>query len=72
MTAKEKAANLVEKFYFLFPTDGKSLAKRCAELSCNEVIHALKKNNPEYLNNTYWHPIDYWENVKAEIEGVVV
>lgn len=72
MTPKEKAEKMVEKFYFLFPIDGKSLAKRCAELCCNEIIHALKKNNPEYLSNTYWHPIDYWENVKSEIEGVVV
>jgi hypothetical protein len=43
-------------------------AKRCALILCDEVIGALKKVAPDYEDKTYWHSIDYWEQVKQEIE----
>lgn len=77
MTPKEKALNLCQQFgrTTLFAkdcNDGVTLplrvAKLCAIISANEVIDALKSSNPNYFKKTYWHPIDYWDQVKEEIE----
>lgn len=38
-------------------------AKACAAIHCRGVIDVLKKLNPDYEENTYWHPIDHWNKV---------
>jgi len=71
MTPKEKAKELIYKFYRIIPLDKMSIdfdvAKKCALISVAEIL----KTNPyqwdgEDLNST----IDYWEEVKKEIEAL--
>ncbi len=76
MEAKDRAKELVEKFkdYAYVEWHGgedemtnEIAAKECALICVDEIISALKKNNPEYLKNTYWHPIDFYKQVIEEI-----
>jgi len=73
MTPQEKAKEIVGKYYIPlmkanYPNVAqKELAKQCALLETNAVIDALIKFNADYLQNTYWSPIDYHEQVKYEI-----
>ena len=78
---KEKAQQLVEKFYFALPNNGSFTginnvndryeeAKRCALIAVDEIM----KNNKD--NIIHWMPChseecgcrDYWTNVKQEIK----
>jgi hypothetical protein len=84
MTPKEKAIELRDKT--MLPSGaylgrkgdlrnggyriGRNNAKKCVSILCDEVIGALKKVAPDYEDKTYWHSIDYWEQVKQEIEKI--
>jgi len=70
MTTKEKAKELINKFYISFPLDDfsneryifvKKHSKNCALIAVDEII-----------KSTYWkyliEGINYWEEVKKEIE----
>ena len=79
MTVKDKAYELFEKFYALedcyqhanYEGEGRvctHLAKQCALIAVDEIINALNEKSPEYGMTTYWHPIDFYKEVKDEIE----
>lgn len=78
MTPKEKALSLCQKFGWLSTkweqTGYNSLelenAKQCALIAVDEIIESMNCKNKDYLEKTYWHPIDYWEQVKKEIENI--
>lgn len=60
MTPKEKAKELVLKYYLLIPMNTISFAKQCALIAVDEIL------------NLYWlhdkKGFDYWQEVKQEIE----
>jgi hypothetical protein len=65
MTPKEKAEDLLSKYYFQVQTLVQQ--KQCALIAVDEII----KTNPyewdgKDLNST----IDYWQEVKQEIENL--
>ena len=56
MTPKEKAEELFDNFFNLYPNqDAYFIAKQCALIAVDEIIKVLP------------HP-DYWQEVKQEIE----
>ena len=65
MTPKEKTEDLID----LFSRDGydiimsEKLAKRCALVTCDEILNALEENR--WQNRLM---MDYWEEVKQEIK----
>jgi hypothetical protein len=63
MTAKEKARDLVEKYYHLFSVKLENTiciyeAKHCALIAVNEIIS----------DNASIYSQKYWQEVKQEIE----
>ena len=60
MTPKEKAKQLITKFYTLTTDTEIAIAKSCARQAANEVLEAL---NPSQLEDIF-----YWSEVKTEIE----
>ena len=72
MTAKEKAVDLVDKYFRAchkssdFELSWK-VCKQCALIAVDEVINSMEGKEPNYLEKTYWHPLDYWQQVKDEL-----
>jgi hypothetical protein len=82
MTPKEKAIELVDKFYQTTPNEcfvnepigiaGRYKAwnqsKECALIAVDEIIDS----EPQYeWSNDYWkNPNDFWQEVKQEIENL--
>ena len=83
MTAQEKAKELVDEFYQLFPLqkdvisiygtlsweyDNWKQAKQCALIAVSEIITANPHSNP--LNTDVYSTMQYWHEVKTEIENL--
>jgi hypothetical protein len=71
MTAKEKAIELVDKYYHLFSVELENTiciyeAKHCALIAVDEILDAITFNM--YDEEEYNKVNDYWEQVKKEIE----
>jgi hypothetical protein len=77
MTPKEKAEDLVKKFFefnhrFKWDSDSDEwthdyyLAKECALIAVNEIINANPHSNP--LNTDVYSTMEWWQEVKKEIE----
>ena len=73
MTPKEKAEELVDKYYnlddLLYETLSFIQAKQCALIAVDEII----KNGGthyiiEYKPNSYTNQVWFWQEVKEEIE----
>jgi hypothetical protein len=65
-TPKEKAQELVESMAFSCrECDYEAKAKQCALIAVDEIIntHLLSEKNIFDI-----HPVDYWQEVKQEIE----
>jgi len=62
MTPKEKAKNLVNKYYLMFPDTSYDVAIQCALIAVKEVLLHEKNNHSVSDKLT-----DYWEEVKQEI-----
>lgn len=60
MTPKEKAKQLITKFYTLTTDTDIAVARSCAKQAADEVLNALDLNQLE--------TIFYWTEVKTEIE----
>lgn len=62
MTPKEKAAELVDKFVSITLWNGYvTSAKECAYIAVDEIL--------EVIQNLYFMgTVDYWQEVKEEIE----
>jgi hypothetical protein len=65
MTPKEKAEELVDKFYWRETNHNVSIidSKQLALIAVDELI----KQESKY-NNGSFYPSNYWSEVKAEIE----
>ncbi len=78
MTPKEKAIGLVYKFYTRKSEDDLVLtiywtsAKGCALLAVDEILEFMKMYDEynETLSNANSIWIDYWQQVKNEIEKI--
>jgi len=75
MTPKEKAQELVEKYYHLFSVELENTidyreAKECALIAVDEILHitCLKDFDYKQYFNSNSEFINYWEEVKIEIE----
>jgi hypothetical protein len=70
MTAKEKAAELVDKFYpraTSYSSDRKNQkdnAKQCALIAVDEIINSVVITDLTTAENQF----KYWEKVKSELE----
>ena len=63
MTPKERAEELVGKFYFLVQT--KEEQKQCALIAVDEILNALS-----YKVSSNFEEIQYYVEVKQEIEKI--
>ena len=69
MKPEEKANNLCMRFLIQTTTDipygiNKTIAKECALIAVDEILNAIDWHKFETPNNE----IEYWEEVKQEIE----
>jgi hypothetical protein len=84
MTPEEKAEKLVDKMYYsrrydntenYIPDKAWEHAKQCAVIAVDEIINS-NPNNPLFSDKktengyTDMTPIDYWQEVKKEIENL--
>jgi hypothetical protein len=71
MIPKDKAYQLVTRFYLALPNNGSQTGinnvhqrweegKKCAEMAVDEILDVLFQD----------HKIDYWKEVKQEIENI--
>ncbi|MFZ4103750.1 MAG: hypothetical protein ACOYKI_03375 [Sediminibacterium sp.] len=69
MTPKEKALELVNKFYRIIPLDKMTidfdLAKKCALMAVDEIL-----NDSFYTTTINISGVYFWEQVKKEIENL--
>ncbi len=63
MTPKEKAVDLIGKFY-VFNYIGNSHAKKCALMCVDELLNTAKQYECDIWDNKM---ITYWQTVKTEI-----
>ena len=64
MTPKEKAKELVNKYYGYY-TVHMSIAKKCALIAVDEILKAVDDPDETFLCKD---GVDYWMQVKQEIE----
>ena len=74
MTPKEKAIELYNKFYNTSShphhvESRKNNAKQCALIAVDEILQVLQKGHPTDLVLIPMDMIDYWLEVKREIEN---
>jgi hypothetical protein len=70
MTPEEKAKELLWKYLPILESwkeDNSNKAKQCALITVDEILN-IKPNNPFIVNGYYKAPIQYWREVKQEIE----
>lgn len=61
MTPKEKAKELVLKYYNLIPMNTVSFAKQCALIAIDELIYETQFEVPNIRQR-------YWQKIKQEIK----
>ena len=61
MTPKDKAMELMLKYYKLIPMNTVSFSKQCALVTANELIEEA------YFTDGYYDRQEYWEEVKQYI-----
>jgi hypothetical protein len=76
MTPKQKAKELINRFYISFPLDDfnkeryifvKKHAKNCALIAVDEIIN-ISLPSSEYGGVITDNTIEYWQEVKQEIQ----
>ena len=69
MTPNEKANELFDKFYMAIPSDEMGLcdeaSRLCALIAVDEILKAVDNPDETYLMK---HSVNYWIEVKQEIE----
>jgi hypothetical protein len=72
MTPKEKAQKLVNEFYRIIPLDKMTidynLAKNCALIAVDEILDL--KHIVILRRNMHEMELDFWDEVKQEIEAL--
>jgi hypothetical protein len=75
MTPKEKADQLVERYYWTFG-DGYLGEQhiQCALIAVDEIIEEVYNSESPMARYAYWHEVTprhaYWKEVKYEIEQI--
>jgi hypothetical protein len=71
-TPKEKAKELVNKFYLFTASFDNDQAKQCALITINEIFehidYIFTELEKDKLPNKFDDEIEYWNEVKKEIE----
>ena len=73
MTPKEKAEELFNKYCIylraglLYDDEARQDAKQCALIAVDELIEQQEK-----YNNGSFYPSNYWNEVKEEIEKIII
>jgi hypothetical protein len=74
MTTKEKAEDLVNKFYIegdmLKESHSYRLAKKCALIAVDEIIQGYEYDSLEINHKRIIDSINFWDEVKQEIENL--
>jgi len=67
-TPKEKAKELVNKFYLFTASFDNDQAKKCALIAVNEILNnfGLRTNGQNFY--TEYRAVEYYQEVKKEIE----
>jgi hypothetical protein len=68
MTPKEKAKELMLKYYDLIEMSTVSFSKQCALIAVDEILKIIPKFEYGQGEKTTTKEYDYWEEVKQEIE----
>jgi hypothetical protein len=81
MTPVEKAKQLVQRFYFSLPNNGGFTGpcnindrweegKKCALIAVDEIINSnpTSQLSDPFLGNRTYDNVNYWKDVKQEIE----
>ena len=71
MTPKEKAIELVDRYYSLFSLEFENTiditqAKQCALIAVDEILNEYNSYNKSAI--VYNDALSYWDKVKQEIE----
>ena len=66
MTPKEKAEQLLNRFYFDTTLNELEASKECALIAVDEIMKANPHSNP--FNTDVYSTMDFWQKVKLEIE----
>ena len=71
MTPKDKAKELVEKFDELLTyRESKTKTKQCALIAVDEILTLKAESFDELPNPHHYFSINYWKEVKQEIENL--
>ena len=69
MTPQEQQIQLREQFLFILleagATETDESTRKCVDVVATAVITALRDKEPNFAETTYWHPIDFWEQLKG-------
>lgn len=77
MTEKQKAEELINSYRIILMNEDTdcgceilctSIAIKSSIVAVNEILKSYLIDYELRKNKTYWHPYDYWLNVKKEIE----
>jgi uncharacterized protein YfaA (DUF2138 family) len=68
MTPKEKAEDLLSKYYFQVQTLAKQ--KQCALISVDEILNGYEFDSLDIKHKRIMDNINYWDKVKQEIENL--
>jgi hypothetical protein len=68
MEAKEKAKQLVDKYWNDIPVNFFEEAKQCALIAVDEILNALDSERIIYGSEYCFEENNYWTEVKQEIE----
>lgn len=71
--AQIKAMELIDKYrellgYEMPAARHEEQFKQCAIIAVEEILATLVKMHPNYGQETYWHPADFWNEVLTELK----
>ena len=67
MTPKEKAEELVDKYWLKGITNDREIAKQCALIAVKEVALILNGHHKDAIISPF---IEFWKEVKKELEKI--
>ena len=70
MTPKEKAQELVDKYWGKGITNDKEIAKQCALIAVDEIINNFGLFSEGKKHYCSYNTIEYYEQVKIEIQNL--
>lgn len=68
---EQKAKELIDDFTQLIWETGCTVSYPMIKQVCikcvDEILNTLNQQNPNFEDNTYWSPIDFWQQVKQSL-----